>query len=83
VTTTGTQHRKPSMGDKLSGGLMNLKGSLTGKPGVKVSYFSMLQTRGNLLTMQFRLLALAAHMAPMAKAHVACTDRRVASASYD
>lgn len=34
---TGTQHRKPSMGDKISGGLMNLKGSLTGKPGVKVS----------------------------------------------
>ena len=32
-----TQHRKPSMGDKISGGLMNLKGSLTGKPGVKVS----------------------------------------------
>jgi hypothetical protein len=25
------------MGDKISGGLMNLKGSLTGKPGVKVS----------------------------------------------
>ena len=37
VHTTGTQHRKPSMGDKISGGLMNLKGSLTGKPGVKVS----------------------------------------------
>ena len=32
-----TQHRKPTMGDKISGGLMNLKGSLTGKPGVKVS----------------------------------------------
>jgi hypothetical protein len=27
------------MGDKISGGLMNLKGSLTGKPGVKVSFF--------------------------------------------
>jgi len=39
--TTGTQHRKPSMGDKISGGLMNLKGSLTGKPGVKVSCISM------------------------------------------
>jgi len=35
--TTGTQHRKPSVGDKLSGGLTNLKGSLLGKPGVKVS----------------------------------------------
>jgi hypothetical protein len=34
-----TQHRKPTMGDKISGGLMNLKGSLTGKPGVKVSFF--------------------------------------------
>ncbi|KAM0711778.1 hypothetical protein Q7P35_001147 [Cladosporium inversicolor] len=32
-----TQHRKPSMGDKISGGLMNLKGSLTGKPGVKAA----------------------------------------------
>jgi hypothetical protein len=43
VTTTGTHHhhhqRKPSMGDKISGGLMHLKGSLTGKPGVKVSCF--------------------------------------------
>ena len=32
-----TQHRKPTMGDKISGGLMNLKGSLTGKPGVKAA----------------------------------------------
>lgn len=32
-----TQHRKPSMGDKISGKMMNLKGTLTGKPGVKVS----------------------------------------------
>lgn len=38
---TGTQHRKPSMGDKISGGLMNLKGSLTGKPGVKVRCFPL------------------------------------------
>jgi hypothetical protein len=29
------------MGDKISGGLMNLKGSLTGKPGVKVSSFTI------------------------------------------
>jgi hypothetical protein len=36
--TTGTQHRKPTMGDKVSGTLTNLKGSLTGKPGVKVSW---------------------------------------------
>jgi hypothetical protein len=35
--TVGTQHRKPTMGDKVSGGLTNLKGSLLGKPGVKVS----------------------------------------------
>jgi hypothetical protein len=34
---TGTQHRKPTMGDKIAGSLTNLKGSLTGKPGVKVS----------------------------------------------
>ena len=25
----------------MSGGLMNLKGTLTGRPGVKVSYFSL------------------------------------------
>jgi hypothetical protein len=34
---TGTQNRKPTMGDKIAGSLTNLKGSLTGKPGVKVS----------------------------------------------
>lgn len=33
-----THHRrKPSMGDKVSGALTKLKGSLTKKPGVKVS----------------------------------------------
>jgi hypothetical protein len=34
---TGTQHRKPTMGDKVAGTMTNLKGSLLGKPGVKVS----------------------------------------------
>jgi hypothetical protein len=42
---TGTQHRKPTMGDKISGGLMNLKGSLTGKPGVKVSGCTLQSSR--------------------------------------
>lgn len=32
-----TQRRKPSMGDKMSGAVMKLRGSLTGKSGVKVS----------------------------------------------
>jgi hypothetical protein len=39
-TTTGTtrvQKRKPTIGDKVSGAMMNLKGTVTGKPGVKVS----------------------------------------------
>ncbi|KAK4575206.1 hypothetical protein LTR86_001058 [Recurvomyces mirabilis] len=42
--TTGTtaapvqhHHRKPSMGDKVSGAMMKLKGSLTGKTGVKAA----------------------------------------------
>jgi hypothetical protein len=34
---SGTQHRKPTMGDKVAGTMTNLKGSLLGKPGVKVS----------------------------------------------
>ncbi|THX50426.1 hypothetical protein D6D06_07970 [Aureobasidium pullulans] len=40
-TTTGrtarVQKRKPSMGDKISGAMMNLRGSATGKPGVKAA----------------------------------------------
>ncbi|TIA41080.1 hypothetical protein D6C78_02091 [Aureobasidium pullulans] len=40
-TTTGrtarVQKRKPSMGDKISGAMMNLRGSVTGKPGVKAA----------------------------------------------
>jgi hypothetical protein len=39
-TTTGAtrvQKRKPTIGDKVSGAMMNLKGTVTGKPGVKVS----------------------------------------------
>lgn len=36
-TSTATrQHRKPSVGDKMSGAMMKLRGSLTGKPGLKV-----------------------------------------------
>lgn len=31
------QRRKPSMGDKISGAMMKMKGSMTKKPGVKVS----------------------------------------------
>ncbi|KEQ60015.1 uncharacterized protein M437DRAFT_55360 [Aureobasidium melanogenum CBS 110374] len=39
-TTTTTkkesvQKRKPTVGDKVSGAMMNLKGTVTGKPGVK------------------------------------------------
>lgn len=30
-------HRKPSMGDKISGAMMKLRGSLTRRPGLKVS----------------------------------------------
>ena len=40
TTTTRTpahHRRKASLGDKVSGALMKLKGSLTHKPGVKVS----------------------------------------------
>ncbi|KAI9167648.1 hypothetical protein HJFPF1_03781 [Paramyrothecium foliicola] len=43
VTTTTHQapvahhRRKPSMGDKISGALMKLKGSLTRRPGVKAA----------------------------------------------
>lgn len=38
TTTTGTHHhqRKPTVGDKVSGAVMKLKGSLTKKPGLKV-----------------------------------------------
>lgn len=43
--TTGTtaapahhHRRKPSVGDKVSGAMMKLKGSLTHKPGVKVRW---------------------------------------------
>ncbi|KAI4850780.1 hypothetical protein E4T44_02544 [Aureobasidium sp. EXF-8845] len=39
-TTTGAtrvQKRKPTIGDKVSGAMMNLKGTVTGKPGVKVN----------------------------------------------
>jgi hypothetical protein len=32
--------RKPSMGDKVSGAMLKLKGSLTGRPGVKVCFDS-------------------------------------------
>ena len=35
--TAGTHHhRKPSVGDKVSGAMMKLRGSLTKKPGLKV-----------------------------------------------
>jgi hypothetical protein len=64
-TVTGTQHRKPTVGDKISGGLMNLKGSLTGNL-IKIE---------SLLTMCSRLLALVVRMALTAEAHVACTSR--------
>ncbi|KAK4549724.1 hypothetical protein LTR36_005025 [Oleoguttula mirabilis] len=46
VGTTATGHtrapthrheRKPSVGDKVSGAMMKLKGSLTGKPGLKAA----------------------------------------------
>ncbi|KAM0715474.1 hypothetical protein Q7P37_008972 [Cladosporium fusiforme] len=39
MATTGgrTQRRKPSVGDKMSGAMMKLKGSLTRKPGVKAA----------------------------------------------
>ncbi|KAK6008040.1 hypothetical protein QM012_004854 [Aureobasidium pullulans] len=33
--TTRVQKRKPTVGDKVSGAMMNLKGTVTGKPGVK------------------------------------------------
>ncbi|KAG9559857.1 hypothetical protein KCU71_g10803, partial [Aureobasidium melanogenum] len=35
--TTRVQKRKPTVGDKVSGAMMNLKGTVTGKPGVKAS----------------------------------------------
>lgn len=38
--TNGTahhHHRKPTAGDKISGAMMKVKGSITKKPGVKVS----------------------------------------------
>lgn len=40
TTAAPVQHhrRKPGIGDKLSGGLMKMKGSLTRKPGLKVRY---------------------------------------------
>lgn len=35
---TGVHHkRKPSIGDKVSGAMLKLKGSLTGRPGVKAA----------------------------------------------
>ena len=38
ATTTGHhQRRKPSMGDKVTGAIMKLKGSVTRKPGVKAA----------------------------------------------
>lgn len=36
-TTTGVHHRRrPSLGDKISGAMLKLKGGLTGRPAVKV-----------------------------------------------
>ncbi|KAI5844080.1 hypothetical protein BZA05DRAFT_476942 [Tricharina praecox] len=39
ATTTVTHHhrRKPSMGDRISGALLKLKGTLTGRPGQKAA----------------------------------------------
>ncbi|KAF2771339.1 hypothetical protein EJ03DRAFT_349740 [Teratosphaeria nubilosa] len=41
TTATGTTHahhkRKPSVGDKVSGAMMKLKGTITRKPGVKAA----------------------------------------------
>lgn len=38
--TTRVQKRKPTVGDKVSGAMMNLKGTVTGKPGVKVGPYT-------------------------------------------
>ncbi|KAF1355309.1 hypothetical protein BDV97DRAFT_345212 [Delphinella strobiligena] len=39
TTTTGAHHhrRRPSMGDKFSGAMMKLRGSLTRRPGLKAA----------------------------------------------
>lgn len=39
ATSGRTQRRKTSVGDKMSGAMMKLRGSLTHKPGLKVSRF--------------------------------------------
>lgn len=36
MTTHHHQRRRPSIGDKVSGAMLRLKGSLTRRPGVKV-----------------------------------------------
>ena len=38
VTVTHHQKRRTSIGDKISGALMKLKGTITGRPGVKVCF---------------------------------------------
>lgn len=37
TATTAHHRRKPSIGDRISGALMRLRGSVTGRPGVKAA----------------------------------------------
>jgi hypothetical protein len=67
ATTTPQHHRrKVTMGDKVSGAMLKLKGSLTHRPALKVCLSS--SRFGDVLTNECRLLVLAVCMALMAVA---------------
>jgi hypothetical protein len=61
------QQRKPTMKDKVSGAFLKLRGSLTGRPGMKVRSFSMESHNQQVANQSVdRLLALAANTVQMA-----------------
>jgi hypothetical protein len=64
------QRRKPSMGDKVSGAMMKLQGSLTRKPGKKVCCLRPILI-GNKMLMKYRLLARGECTAPTAEEAIA------------
>jgi hypothetical protein len=88
VTTTTTttnapvhhQRRRASIGDKVSGALMKLRGTLTRRPGLKVILGPQQKFYELCTNMSPRLLALAACMAPTVAARTGPTTRAYLSA---
>ncbi len=67
-TTPGTHRparRRPSVGDKVSGALMKLRGALTRRPGLKVCSFFFASMYDADVVVSCRLLARDGCMAPM------------------